>query len=786
MRIQEDNRQAIDEVPFSVRARVAMQLGRESISDSITAILELVKNAYDADAENVHIYFVDLRKDSETGNGAEIDGSPADHAPYLILEDDGVGMNEAQLKSSWMVIGIDNKATSRRSGKNRTFIGEKGLGRLGLDRLCRVSSVQTFCETEETGTELIVHWGKYEEAKIRLEQVKHKIYRLPHKSLVDPITRLVQPKPHGTRLVLQQLQDIWDAENLKALQQQLSLLVSPFAGLNDFKIWLHVNQSTEEVVSQGILEASEWLLDSTLEEVKDSRGVTDWYVRYKMVARDGTKFEYNAPWKRTFTTHKRGKPECGQLTFKMYFLPRKEIEELDVDLSQIRTFMDTNQGIRIYRDNFRVKPYGEPTGQGDWLNLSYYRQQHPTSRGKRGWRVGYNQVFGAVFIERERNTGLLDQTNREGLVEGPAYDDLVLFTRGAIDWFEEKDYQYVRATQKATKVEQAKEQARTSSMAANEAVAEFESAFQGVLFHLETSDSAAQPDATRMRRTMADAFVRLRETVDEAKTAQEEIGRLYEERTQELEKEKDTLANLASLGILSVTFGHETLGYSNLVATNASSLTRTLSLTLSAYAPTTADEIRLFLNDIEYGAQRIQTFADFTLKYVRRDRRREVKVYLSKLVNEVLDTFSNSLEGKRNITVFREIQEIEPTRAFYIDWESILINFITNSVWALENTPGDDRVIRVKLYRKDDYIHLLFTDSGCGIAKDTVDKIFEPTYTTKRDRRGRKIGTGMGLFIVENLVRSYGGSIRAESPSDLGGAEFHVQVPFRGDRRGDQ
>ena len=110
-----------------------MQLGRESISNSIVAILELVKNAYDADAETVKIRFGNLDQDR----------------PVLVIEDDGNGMTEQQLREGWLVIGTSNKLLSGQSSrKKRVLTGEKGLGRLGLDRLCEKTVIQSFSEEE--------------------------------------------------------------------------------------------------------------------------------------------------------------------------------------------------------------------------------------------------------------------------------------------------------------------------------------------------------------------------------------------------------------------------------------------------------------------------------------------------------------------------------------------------------------------------------------------------------------------------------------------------------------
>src|SRR5688572_8109858 len=122
----------LGQVSFSVSARVAMQLGRESISNSIVAISELVKNAYDADAENVVICFEGLQGDK----------------PQLIIQDDGIGMTPQQVQNNWMVIGTNHKVLTRASTKkSRILVGEKGLGRLGLDRLAAKTKVKTFAES---------------------------------------------------------------------------------------------------------------------------------------------------------------------------------------------------------------------------------------------------------------------------------------------------------------------------------------------------------------------------------------------------------------------------------------------------------------------------------------------------------------------------------------------------------------------------------------------------------------------------------------------------------------
>ncbi|HBQ8034124.1 TPA: hypothetical protein L8S78_005106, partial [Klebsiella pneumoniae] len=109
---------------------------------------------------------------------------------------------------------------------------------------------------------------------------------------------------------------------------------------------------------------------------------------------------------------------------------------IDLKIKQIRSFLDANQGVRIYRDNFRVRPYGEPSGKGDWLDLGLRKVRNPEGMRQGNWKVGPNQIVGAVFINRDKNSTLNDQANREGIVENESFYDLRTFILKVIEKFE--------------------------------------------------------------------------------------------------------------------------------------------------------------------------------------------------------------------------------------------------------------------------------------------------------------------------------------------------------------
>ena len=758
------SRVPIDEVSFSVMARVAMQLGRESISNSIVAILELVKNAYDADAETVKVRFGNLDKAN----------------PVLVIEDNGNGMNEQQLRDGWLVIGTSNKLLSGQSSrKSRVLTGEKGLGRLGLDRLCGRTVVQSFSDKESNGIELEINWHKYEDMDARLEKIKHNLYRIP-KSIADPITNKSEQFPRGTRLILHNLKDMWTKEFLQDLKQELALLISPFAGINDFTIELDSGMKWVEidgkVGSAEMLHAAEWKL---IAEIDEGRNVS-----YTMSS-DQHQADFNlkpVPWSKKFqpTTDQ---PLCGPLKFEMYFFPRRAIDlgEIGFSQTQIREFLDSNQGIRIYRDGFRVKPYGEPTGGGDWLRLSYRRQQHPSGVVQGYWRVGYNQVVGAVFLERDKNPDLMDQTNREGIVEGPAFSHLKTLAEDAITFFELNRQAFEQARYKSTEYEKARGKVTKSTKASLEAVKNLRTTTSKVTGILQTAiqETPALHDVEALLNSLDAAVNEVDETVTNAQKAYDQFANAAEEQQEKLQSQKDTLGNLASLGILTTSFGHETLEDTDLVTENARQLQSSLDKNLFMVPLNVRKVVEDNLEFLVYSATKINNFAKFTLKNVSRDKRKRKKVDFSRIVRQILGFFAESLQEK-NITVELNLpKKVSPILAFEIDWESIFVNLITNAVWALKDAWIEKRTIRISMWESKNHLNITFADSGCGVEAGTKDKIFLPTFSTKRNKKGEITGTGLGLAIVKGFVEDYkGGSINVQSPCDLGGAQFHIQIPI--------
>ncbi len=193
-------RKLIDKLPFDMAARVPIQLGRESISSSTVAISELIKNSYDAGAEQARLDFFEV-----------------DNSKIVIsdISDSGKtsGMSIEDIKYNWLVIGTSNKAkVTKSNGRKQT--GAKGLGRLGADRLCTKLKLITKVTGEDKGYSLIVDWEKYEDDSSSLSEIKHELYEVGKGDKDYDEYFGAGVSVSGTCMVLTGLKDIWGGMKL--------------------------------------------------------------------------------------------------------------------------------------------------------------------------------------------------------------------------------------------------------------------------------------------------------------------------------------------------------------------------------------------------------------------------------------------------------------------------------------------------------------------------------------------------------------------------------------------
>jgi signal transduction histidine kinase len=378
-------------VTFKFSGKLARILGRESIADKITALAELVKNSYDADAHSVTIGLYNLDDPSKA---------------RIVMRDDGEGMSNEEFAEKWMIVGTDIKEREPYSVAGRRRVGEKGVGRFSVERLSREVSIRSKKKGTRTGFEVLIDWDRFEDRDVLFDAVP---------LVLKP---LEFPERHTSffEMELRRLRDTWTRLDVKGFARDMSFLVSPLEVDPDFRINLDIPEfpALAKELKPGILELAYYVLDVRL----DPSGAFEWRIRF----RDGDEEKLE----------QRGDPRvCGPLHLRVYYYRRGgrrgfRVSYPGLTLASVKSILEKYSNIRIYRDGMWVRPYGFP-GE-DWLALDLKRMKRladlPAS----------NQIVGYVAITKDGNPLLTDTTSREGLVRGEALESLKEFVVLSLEW----------------------------------------------------------------------------------------------------------------------------------------------------------------------------------------------------------------------------------------------------------------------------------------------------------------------------------------------------------------
>lgn len=740
-------KKAVDqkELPFSITARTVLLLGRESISSPVVAVLELVKNAYDADAKSVTVRF---RK------GSTPDGT-------IEILDNGHGMNWKDIETKWMVIGTANKQVNPISPGGRVRVGEKGIGRFALDRLASRVVMETTPKPPEHGPaeptyRLTIDWDKFVNTDKALHEIQH------------PLEILERREKPGTRLLLRGLREPWTHRDYEQLYGNLTVLVPPFRSKpTGFSIKFDCDEAKDLSgrVRSPMARVALFKIRARLDEENQ--------VRVLITTRDGSpdgKFRvfkrYRRTWQELFDLpeDQPTQPQCGPLEFELYFYLRRgpALKGTGVRLGQLREFLDIYGGVRIYRDGFRVKPYGDPGGAGDWLGLSARREQHPGGVASKSdkWVVGENQVAASVFVSRQTNPDLRDQTNREGLFDNQAFRDMRSLVLQCIEIFEtdRKQYEMSKLPAAPPTVEDTIEGAKQEVIGA---VEEFEKVL------------ALQPDGLP-KDALVDALSQFKEAQVERL---ETVRTVYEAEQQETVSKHQLLQNLATVGIAVSSMGHEVLETSRQIM----NVVKRLRQRMASLKLFSDGKVEQYMGRLHRYGQIMYSVSNFALGHIDRDKRRRQKVNVDSVIQKLYNETLVEMCATNKADIELKLGGVPDLYAFPYEVESIVINFVTNSLAAFRRgrTPVANRRIEIETWHDESarQIQIIARDSGPGIPKGDTERIFD-IYSTKVDDQGRPIGIGLGLVIVKDIVESHKGTIEVvENGRVLPGAEFVVTLP---------
>ena len=422
---------------FVPSARLQNYLGNQLIADPNLAIVEFVKNAYDAGAAHLHLDF-------------RISGP---ERTALMIADDGTGMNEESFEENWMHPGFSGKSPdapprskkSRRSAAatreaDRIPAGEKGIGRLAAGRLGQSLEVFTRTRRNEPWLHVLFDWSSFDDMTKRLQDVEIS-YDLETKPESPPVQT-------GTILIMRDLSQKWDTRvpgrpvagrsrtRLGRLKQDLELLVRPFTASSEVDFHIHLNSdSIREETDVGVItpKTASRLADFLYSfEFKTDQGgrlrILRKLHRSEVIHEElgGARSEcFNPTVVSPELAKKEGRPEsleCGPFQGIFLYTPppaARRAREIDA----------VGNGVLLYRDGILVEPYG--LDDDDWIGVAARKAQ------RQGYALIQPITFsGHVLISRSKNPNLRDMSNRQGLIEDQASEVFLNHVRAEFAFFE--------------------------------------------------------------------------------------------------------------------------------------------------------------------------------------------------------------------------------------------------------------------------------------------------------------------------------------------------------------
>lgn len=419
---------------FQPAARLLLQLGDQLIRSDSIAVLELVKNAYDANAKSISVTMSKV-ENKDTG--------------VITFLDDGDGMNLDRITTVWMQPGTSHKEMERAKKvekaeadnddndgepkeKLRLPIGGKGIGRFGAHKLGHVIEINTRSEGFKE-VRLKIDWRVFETDK-SLDQIEIEIDELD-------IPECFPDGSSGTKIVVRALKVDWTRGDVRKLYRAINSLNSPFNKANSFQAllkldnqaWLKNLMKFEELSDLALYTAKITLDDNQITNLQYN--FTPWETLSKLTSREVTsdnvrmvkKVRNEATKKNEMVDINLGKHKIGQvvINLKIFDRTRKILSLGTSDKAGVEGYLNDNGGMQVFRSGIRVYDYGEPGN--DWLNLDLRRVNQP------GKIISNNQFLGAVELDLLDSGELIEKTNREGFVESEAFFTLKDAISFAID-----------------------------------------------------------------------------------------------------------------------------------------------------------------------------------------------------------------------------------------------------------------------------------------------------------------------------------------------------------------
>lgn len=398
-------------IHFKPRARLMLELGEQLIKNESVAILELIKNGYDAFASSV---IVDLSCLDDIEKG------------HIIIQDNGIGMSRDVVENHWMEPATSNKKKIveeckkpiEKNGVHRVPLGEKGIGRFGAHKLG--NHIRLISKSEDSENEVFfeINWNDFDSDRY-LDEIDVQVYERTPQIFLDGAT--------GTRIEIDCLKHRWLKSEFRNVYKSILMLNSPLKASDSFNVKVTTNHQ-------------EWISDLLKYENFVDRALFKAHVEIEGNKITAYQYEF-MPWSvlrkvspRVSTDYAgielHDFEEKTGLSLKPFAIGKVVIDLNIFDLDSyvlnlgfqndkrlLKEYLKQNGGISIYRDNMRLYEYGDASN--DWLGLGNRRINNPAKT------LSSRIVVGAVYLDRLASGDLIEKTSREGFIENAAYNAFV-------------------------------------------------------------------------------------------------------------------------------------------------------------------------------------------------------------------------------------------------------------------------------------------------------------------------------------------------------------------------
>jgi signal transduction histidine kinase len=736
---------------FSVDTHLFRELGELLVGRDSTALVELVKNSYDADATHVVVHGERL---------GDVEGG------RIVVSDDGTGMTLSEFRRGFLRVAARTKSSGERRSPRfgRRFTGEKGIGRLAAHKLSRHIDVRTVpwtggTEGRSAGLLASIDWDTLEQYE-SLDQAKDAV--LIHSLPIAPNA------PSGTEINLARLRRPWSSEDLSRFLAEAGsfepfpVLVNPLSAAFGAQKLLFDQPTVRDVVNpdpgftvkfEGEFEAGGEMWDEMLESVEWVIEVrsTRQSIRYAIAPtprererRGGEAATYTLP---------QPDVEAGP-----FFDARLLIRERTQASNEFRVWSHEVSGVRIFMEGFRVLPYGEPGN--DWLHLD--RDYTARSRAFRaiagveefadpgvdteaGLTILPNDSFvGGVFLTEAGAPSLQMLVNREGFVPNRSLELLERHVRASADLLLR-----ARAASRLSEREARRRRRRTPRPAEVDGTPLIAQRRED----LRDAIARAEEETALARRAMArGAFDESERRIGNVEVALADLTNALTE----FVTEQGVLPVLASVGIQMAQFTHEINGLVGLAQSADQALDRIRSETgLSRSARTGLSETRRIVAELR---SRLERQASYLVDVITPDARRR-RARLS--IADRFDAAVRLVEGAasdRGVRIRNEIPpELKSPPMYPAELTAVLANLISNAVKAAGE---NGRVVAMGEEAEDGSVIIEIGNTGVAVNVADSERWFRPfesTTTVVDPVLGQ--GMGLGLPITRAVLEEYGATI---------------------------